>query len=297
MAISIEMIKQLREATGAGVLDAKKALESADGDFEQAASALRQKGLARAAKRADRETTEGRIEARSRAAQVGLLVEVNCETDFVASNEGFVAFSEGIAEHFLVAASEGQSVDEVMSMPFFSDSGTTAKEQLQYQITSTGENMAVRRFARFELGDHSGTVEVYAHPGNRVAVMVEVHTETSDLADTEGFVTLVHDLALHIAAAAPLYISRDHIPSDRLETETAAFRQQALDEGKPEAIVNRIVDGRLRKFFETTVLVEQPFVRDDEIKVGDLVKQHAAECGEQVTIQRFVRYELGEPLE
>jgi elongation factor Ts len=297
VAISIEMIKQLREATGAGVLDVKKALESTGGDFEQAAALLREKGLAKAAKRADRETTEGRVEAREQDGKVGLLVEVNCETDFVGSNEGFVAFSESIAEHFFAVAQEGQPLDEVMAVPLFSDASTTPTELLQHQISSTGENMAVRRFVRFELSDGPGLVEVYAHPGNRVAVMLEVHSETPQRASTEEFSSLVHDLALHVAASAPLYVTRDQIPAEKLEAEKEAYRKQAWDEGKPEAIVERIVEGRLRKFYETTVLLEQPFVKDDEVKVGQLLEQHAAAWGEKIAIRRLARYELGEPLE
>jgi elongation factor Ts len=297
VAISIEMIKQLREATGAGVLDAKKALESTGGDMEQAATLLREKGLAKAAKRADRETTEGRVEARDQDGRVGLLVEVNCETDFVGSNEGFVAFSNSIADHFFAVAQERQPLDEVMALPLFSDASTMPKELLEHQISSTGENMAVRRFVRFELGDRPGLVEVYAHPGNRVAVMLEARSETPELAGTEEFSSLVHDLALHIAASAPLYVTRDQIPAEKLEAEKGAYRAQALAEGKPEAIVERIVEGRLRKYYETAVLLEQPFVKDDEVKVGELVEQHAAEWGEKIAIRRFARFELGEPLE
>ncbi len=297
MATSIEMIKQLREETGAGVLDAKKALESTGGDMEQAAALLREKGLARAAKRADRETTEGRVEARDQGGRVGVLVEVNCETDFVGSNEGFVAYSKSIADHFFAVAQEGQPLDEVMALPLFSDASTTPKELLQHQISSTGENMAVRRFARFELGDRPGLVEVYAHPGNRVAVMLEAHSETPELAGTEEFASLVHDLALHIAASAPLYVTRDQIPAEKLAAEKETYRAQALDEGKPEAIVERIVEGKLRKYYETAVLLEQPFVKDDEVKVGELVEQHAAAWGQKIAIWRFARFELGEPLE
>lgn len=296
MAISIEMIKQLREETGAGVLDAKKALESTGGDFEQAVSLLREKGLAKAAKRADRETTEGRVVARSRDGRVGLLVEVNCETDFVGNNEGFVGFSEGIADHFLALAQEGQSLDQVMALPFHSDDGASPQELLQHQITSTGENMAVRRFARFELGNDPGTVEVYSHPGNRVAVMVQVETDTLARSDSEAFLSLVHDLALHIAASSPRFVSRDQIPADELAAEMEAYRSQAVGEGKPAAIVDRIVEGRLNKYYQMTVLVEQPFVKDDEITVGDLVERHVAAWGERVEIRRFARYELGEPL-
>ncbi len=297
MGISIELIKKLRQETGAGVLDAKQALTATGGDYDEALKALREKGLARVAKRADRETTEGRVESRDRDGKVGLLVEVNCETDFVGLNEDFVAFTGDVADHFFAVAQEGQAVDEILSLPMSEASGQSPAEALQNWIASTGENMAIRRYARFELGDRSGLVEVYMHPGNRVGVMLEVNTESPAVAGHEDFVTLVHDLALHVAALDPLCITRDDIPSDTLETNRETWRKQALDEGKPEAIVDRIIQGRQNKFYETSVLVEQPFVKDDEIKIGDLVKQVASKVGEEISIRRFARFELGEPLD
>lgn len=297
MAISIEQIKELREATGAGVLDAKKALESSGGDFEAAMGILREKGLAKAAKRADRETTEGRIEARFEGTRVGLLLEVNCETDFVGSNDNFVAFSEEMADHFFAATQEGQPLDEVMALPLVSNSDSTPADRLQDLITSTGENMQIRRFERYELGDRPGIIEVYMHPGNRVAVMLELNSKTAAGATEEAFVTLAHDVALHIAALAPVVATRDLIPADTLEAEKASYRKQALDEGKPEAIVERIIEGRLRKYYEGVVLMEQAFVKDDEVKIEKLFNQISKQLGEEITLRRFARFELGEPLD
>jgi len=297
VGVSIEQIKQLREATGAGILDAKKALENSGGDFDAAVRSLREKGLAKAAKRADRAATEGRVEARVAGTQAGLLVEVNCETDFVGRNEGFVNFSNEIADHFMAMAQEDQPLDEVTAMPLSSDNSTTPAERLQDLISSTGENMQIRRFVRFELGDRPGMIELYMHPGNRVAVMLEPNADTQAGAAQDAFVTVAHDLALHIAAMAPRYVTRDHLPAEALEAEQEDYRNQALAEGKPERIVERIVEGRLRKYYESVVLFEQPFVKDDEITVEQLLKKASGEIGEEITIRRFARFELGEPLD
>jgi elongation factor Ts len=291
------MIKELREATGAGVLDTKKALEASEGDFAEAARLLREKGLVRAAKRSGRQTTEGRIEARSEGGRVGLLVEVNCETDFVGRNQAFVAFASGLADHFFALADEEQTLDQLMARPFVTDPSTSPAELLQNQISITGENIAVRRFVRFELGDRPGVIEVYLHPGNRVGVMIELDSETAAGAAEESFAGTAHDLALHIAACAPMCLTREEMSGERLDAETEIYRTQALALGKPEPIVERIVQGRLKKYFEDVVLFEQPFVKDDEVNVGELLKQRAAELGEEITVRCFARYELGESLD
>jgi len=297
VAISVKLIRELRAATGAGVLDTKRALESTGGDFDQAARILREKGLAKAAKRTGRETAEGHVEGRLEDKRVGLLVEVNCETDFVSRNENFVAFSNDLADHFFAVAQEGQPLEEVMNAAFFKDAGATPAEMLKGQISTTGENMVVRRFVRYELDKRPGVVEVYIHPGNRVGVMLELNSETAAGASQEAFATLSHDLALHIAAAAPLCITRDELSAEKLKAKQAIYRNQALAEGKPEQIVERIVEGRLKKFYQSAVLLEQPFVKDDKISITKLLKQNAAALGEALTIRRFARYELGESLD
>ena len=199
MKITTAMVKELRTATGAGVLDAKKALESTDGDFDKAADILREKGAARAAKRSGREATEG-------------------------------------------------------------------------------------------------VIEVYAHPGNRVGVMLELNCETDFVARNEQFRELAHDLALHVAAMNPQYLNVEDVPSEELEREMSVLRAQALAEGKPEEIADKIVAGRIRKYFEEFCLLEQPFVRDDKVTVGQLITNAVGVTGENIKIRRFTRYELGEPL-
>jgi elongation factor Ts len=296
VAVSVEEIKRLREETGAGVLDAKKALESAGGDYDVALTQLREKGLAKVAKRAGREATEGRIESRSSDFESGLLIEVNCETDFVARNELFVELASDLADHFFAVTEEGQPLDEVMSEPLIQDPSTTPAELVREQISTTGENMVVRRYVRYDLDGRPGIVETYIHLGNRVGVMLEVDVETRATAAKDLLIEFAHDLALHIAAMAPICVARDDIPLSLLEEERRAYRRQALDEGKPDAIVDRIVEGRLNKFYESAVLLDQPFVRDDKVKVNALLEQVSTDLGEQVTIRRFARYELGESL-
>lgn len=297
MAIDVKMVKELRDATGAGVLDAKKALESCGGDLEQAARLLREKGLARAAKRSGRETTEGRVEGAAQEGRTGVLVEVNCETDFVGRTQGFLELAQRVVNRLMESTTEEQPLEAVMDLPFADDPDATLAGLIHNEISVTGENMAVRRFVRYELDDRPGVVEVYVHPGNRVGVMLEVNSETPGAAELQAFGVLAHDLALHIAACAPTWLTREGIPGDKLEAERASYRQQALDAGKPEAIVERIVVGRLGKYYEGVVLSEQSFVKDDEIRVGELLAQRAAELGEEITVRRFVRYELGEALE
>lgn len=295
MAVDIKMIKELRELTGAGVLDVKNALESCGGDMEAAAKALREKGLVRAAKRADRATKEGRVEARSSDGRDGLLVEINCETDFVGQNESFVAFCTAVADHFFAFSKPDQPLESLIETEI--EDGATAASMLQDLISSTGENMAIRRYDRFQLGDEPGLIEVYLHPGNRVAVMIEMTAKNAAAAGSEAFATLAHDLALHIAAQAPVCVAREHLPAAKLEALKESYRQGALREGKPERIIDRIVKGRLRKFYEQSVLLEQPFVKDDEITVTEVLKQGAETIGYDVKVERFARYELGEELD
>ena len=297
MAVTVEEIKRLREETGAGVLDAKKALESTGGDYEAALAQLREKGLAKVAKRAGREATEGRIETRSADFKSGLVIEVNCETDFVARNELFIELANSLADHFFAVAEEGQPLEEIMTQPLVQDPSTTPAELLRDQISATGENMMVRRYVRYDLDERPGIIETYIHLGNRVGVMVEANVESDATAANDLFVEFVHDLALHIAAMAPICVTRDDVPAFQLDEEKQSYRRQALDEGKPEAIVDRIVEGRLNKFYEGAVLLDQPFVRDDKVKVHELLQQISTDLGESITIRRFVRYELGEPMD
>jgi len=297
VAVTVDEIKRLREESGAGVLDAKKALESTGGDYDAALALLREKGLAKVAKRAGREATEGRIEARSADLESGLLIEVNCETDFVARNDLFIQLATDLADHFFVVTGENRPLEEIMAEPLVQDPRTTPAELVRAQISTTGENIVVRRYVRYDLDDRPGVIETYVHLGNRVGVVLEVNTESAATATKGLLVELAHDMALHITAMAPICVTRDEIPASLLEEEKEMYRRQAMEEGKPEPIVERIVEGRLAKFYESAVLLEQPFVRDDKVKVHELLKKVSTDLGETIAVRRFARYELGEPLD
>ena len=292
MAITTEMIKTLREATGAGVLDCKKALEAASGDFDKATQALKAKGLVAAAKKESRATNEGLVAVLvDEAGRVGAIVEVDCETDFVARTDDFKGFVEAMVKQ--VAHETGVAdVPALLARPFTRDKSITVGESLTQLIARLGENMKLSRFARVERGG-AGLVEGYTHPGSRIGVVVHVSAGSEAAARGAAFRSLVHDLALQIAAVAPRYVSLADIPPAALEAEQSKYQAQVADENKPDAIKERIVSGKLDKWYEQVCLLKQPFVKDDSLKVGDLMTQKSQELNTTLTIEQFIRYELG----
>ena len=292
MAITTEMIKTLREATGAGVLDCKKALEAASGDFDKATQALKAKGLVAAAKKESRATNEGLVAVLvDEAGRVGAIVEVDCETDFVARTDDFKGFVEAMVKQ--VAHETGVAdVPALLARPFARDKSITVGESLTQLIARLGENMKLSRFARVERGG-AGLVEGYTHPGSRIGVVVHVSAGSEAAAPRAAFRSLVHDLALQIAAVAPRYVSLADIPPAALEAEQSKYQAQVADENKPDAIKERIVSGKLDKWYEQVCLLKQPFVKDDSLKVGDLMTQKSQELNTTLTIEQFIRYELG----
>jgi elongation factor Ts len=292
LAITTEMIKTLREATGAGVLDCKKALEAAGGDFDKATQALKAKGLVAAAKKESRQTNEGLVNVLVDAAgRVGAIVEVDCETDFVAATDDFKSFVAAMAKQ--VAHETGVAdVPALLARPFAGDKGATVGESLTLLIAKLGENMRLSRFARVERTG-PGLIEGYTHPGSRIGVIVHVMADSEATAGSAAFRSLVHDLALQIAASAPHYVSAADVPPAVLEAERSKYLAQVADENKPEAIKERIVSGKLDKWYEQVCLLKQPFIKDDSLKVGDLVTQKSQELNTSLTIEQFIRYELG----
>ena len=263
MAVSAAMVKELREKTGAGMLDCKKALEESNGDMERAGDILREKGIAKAAKKSDRIAAEG-LTAVAVANNVSVIVEVNCETDFVAKNEEFQALIKDIAEH--IVSSKSQSVEEALANPF--DGGVTLDEYLKEKVAKIGEKISLRRFAVLEKGDNA-VFGSYLHMGGKIGVAV-VLTGTTDE-------SLAKDVAMHIAAANPKYVSRDQVSEEEAEKEKEILKAQALNEGKPANIVEKMVVGRLNKFFEEICLNDQSFVKDPDKKVGKLLSEKR--CG------------------
>jgi elongation factor Ts len=285
------MIKELREATGAGVLDCKKALEANDGDFDKALEYLREKGLDAAAKKASREANEGLVHVLvDETGRLGTIVEVNCETDFVARTEEFQALVAAIARQ----VGQQRNVSEVaalLNLPFIEDQSITVGERLTQLIAKLGENMVLRRFARVER-DGNGLIEGYIHPGSRIGVLVHMSANSKDVASSAAFGELVHDLALQVAAAAPQYISPDDVPDSVVEAEKAKYVAQAAEGNKPDHIKERIVTGKLDKWYEETCLLRQLFIKDDSLSVSDLITQKSKELSTPLTIEQFIRYEL-----
>jgi elongation factor Ts len=272
MAIKPAMVKELRERTGAGMMDCKKALVEADGDLEAAAELLRKAGQAKADKKSGRVAAEGQVLVKSSAGR-HVIVEVNSETDFVANDENFRQFAEAVADAALSARPE--NVEALMAANADGQSVEAARQAL---ITKVGENIAVRRF---EILETAAPVGAYAHMG-RIGVLVEMDG---------GDATLARDIAMHIAASAPQCVSRDDIPAKQIEKEREILSAQALQEGKPPEIVEKMVEGRLRKFFDEVTLVGQPFVKDPDKKIGELLKASSA------GVRRFIRYAVGEGVE
>ena len=276
--ITASQVKELRERTGAGMMDCKKVLTETNGDQEKAIELLRERGIAKAAKKSDRIAAEGLVETYiSEDGKVGSIVEVNAETDFVAKNQEFRNFVADVAKQ--VAMENPADVEALLEQKSIAEPDKTVREVLTNKIATIGENMSIRRFERFETNN---LLESYIHGDGKIAVLVEIENGTHELAK---------DICMQIAAARPEYLDRDAVPADRLAKEMEILKAQAMNEGKPEAIAEKIVQGRLGKFYSEICLVEQEFVKDPDIKVGKLVADKGAK------IIRFARFEKGEGIE
>jgi elongation factor Ts len=277
------MVKELREQTGAGMMDVKSALTEAQGNMEEATKILRKKGLAAAGKKAGRVTAEGVIEALV-TGNTGVLVEVNCETDFVGRTENFRAFASQLAG--VVAASKAATVDELLEDKW--PAGGTVGEKVTEMIASIKENITVRRFARYE-APAGASIGTYIHGGGKIGVMVEI------AGDKAG--SVARDIAMHIAAAEPRFLSRGDVTQKDLDTEREIAREQALKSGKPENIVEKMVTGKMEKFYGEACLLEQPYIRDDKSTVTQYLQKQGKEAGCTYVVTRFTRYKLGEGIE
>ena len=276
--ISAKAVKSLREQTGAGMMDCKRALSEADGDIERAVEVLRERGLAKAGKREGRATTEGAI-AIVLDGNAGGMVEVGCETDFVARTDDFTQLVESLAR----AAANDASITGAAALLDASIDGEKVSERITAAISRLGENVVVKRVARLSV-DGAGVAGGYLHAGGKLGVLV-------GLAGSEVGEALAKDVAMHVAAAdpTPVAVSREGVPAELLEKEREIYRNQALQEGKPEKVIDRIVEGKLQKFVSEICLVDQPFVKDPDRTVGDLI---AASGG--ATVIGFERFKLGQ---
>ncbi len=279
-AITAAAVKSLRDRTGAGMMDCKKALLETSGDEEQAIDLLRQWGIAKAAKRSERQMTEGIVAIAADDAGVGM-VAVSSETDFVARNQDFQAFAAGLAEK--VRESDLPEGTVLTGDDLLASSGfESVAEELSTLRATIGENLEVQRAVRLAIVD-GGELGSYLHFGGRIGVLVELDGEASDAP------ALARDLAMHVAATNPVGVSPDDIPAEDRERERAVLVEQAKAEGKPEHIAEKIVEGRMRKYFEENTLLKQGFVKDPDVSIEDLVASH----GSDVSVRRFVRFAIG----
>lgn len=287
--ITAEVVRQLREETGAGMMDCKAALVEATGDMAKAREVLRKKGLAAAAKKASRSAQDGAIGSQIEAdGRSGVVVEVNCETDFVAKTPDFQALVRSVAEH--VSKHRPADVAALLEQPFAG--GPTVGQVVQEKIAVIKENIVIRRFARFELGaGEAGIVASYLHPPASVGpAKVGVLVELAAGSDAGALPALAKDVAMHAAAASPaaaLYVSKDQVPADVIAKEKEIYREQALASGKPASVVDKIAEGKLKEYYATFCLLEQPYIREPKLSVG----QHLAG---KASVRRFVRLRLGE---
>ena len=275
--VTAALVKELREKTGAGMMDCKKVLTETNGDLEKASELLRERGIAKAAKKSGRVASEGMVEAYiSEDGKIGAIVEVNSETDFVAKNEEFRTFVMDVAKQ--VAKNNPATVEDLLAEASISVEGKTVQEVLVDKIATIGENMTIRRIARFETT--TGLIEKYIHGDGKIAVLVNMENGNKELAK---------DVCMQIAAARPEYINRENVPAERLEKEKEILKAQTMNEGKPEAIAEKIVMGRINKFYEEICLVDQAFVKDPNMKVSQILKD--------TSVVEFARFEKGEGIE
>jgi elongation factor Ts len=274
--VTAALVKELREKTGAGMMDCKKVLTETDGDLEKAAELLRERGIAKAAKKSGRIAAEGIVEAYiSEDGKVGAIVEVNSETDFVAKNEEFKSFVKDVAKQ--VVTKNPANVEELLAQESIAEAGKTVQEVLVSKIATIGENISIRRFVRFE---SKGLIEKYIHGEGKIAVLVNMENGNAEVAK---------DVCMQIAAARPEFIAREDVPAERVEKEKEILMQQTINEGKPEAIAEKIVMGRIDKFYGEICLVDQEFVKEPSKKVAQVLGN--------AKVVEFARFEKGEGIE
>jgi len=276
MSVSAKQVKELRDATGVGMMDCKEALQETDGNFDEAVSLLRKKGQEVASDRAAVEADEGLVvTAVSDDGRAGAIVEINCETDFVARNDDFQAFAERVAERVLFAAPN--DLDELKTLSYEEDA--TIEDELVALTGKIGEKLSIRRFDI--LTSEEGTIISYVHPGSKLGVLVEVHGNGE--AEETG-----RDVAMQVAALEPIAVTRDEVPDEVKEEEREVAREAAINEGKPEHVIDNIVEGKLERFFEDHVLMEQAFVKDSSVSVKEMLDDA------DLSVARFTRYALGD---
>lgn len=291
MSISASMVKELREKTSAGMMDCKKALEESKGDFEAAVEWLRVKGLSAAAKKSDRIAAEGVVSAKTEG-KTAVVVEVNSETDFVARNDGFKAFVADVVDHVLTAT----STNDLLTQPFAKTPGKTVGDKLKEGIATIGENLVIRRTEKYTTNE-TGLVHTYIHGEGKIGVMIEVQTSSAAVASSAEAKTFASDVCLHIAAMNPMALSSADMSADTVAKEKEILKQKNLEQGKKPEMIEKIVEGQIRKFLAENCLVDQPFVKNPDLTITAYAKEAGKKAGGDLAIKRFVRFELGAGIE
>ena len=287
--ITAAKVKELRERTGSGMMDCKKALAETNGDMEKAIDYLREKGLAKAAKKAERTASDGRVfHCVSKDGKLGAMIELNSETDFVAKTDEFNDLGNKIIAHLATKAYP----DTASLLASLHESGSSINDMVTAVIAKLGENIVLKRFARFDSAN--GRAFCYIHNNYKVGALAELVAEDSKVLASDEFAELGHEICMQIAAAAPAYLVPEDVPEDVLDRERAVYRQQLLDEGKPADKIEKIIPGKLRKYYETTCLLEQEYIRDTDKKVKDLLAEAGKKLGTKVCVKRFERFAIGE---
>lgn len=278
MEITASQVMELRKKTGAGIMECKKVLIEAEGNEEKAIELLQERGILKAAKKSGRVAAEGIVDAYvSDDKKIGALVEVNSETDFVSQNDTFKSFVKDVAKQ--IALNNPKDVEDLLAEKSIAEPDKTVKDVLTNKIATIGENISIRRFARFET---EGKIASYIHGDGRIGVLAELNDTDDEIAK---------DVCMQIAAINPEFLDEKDVPEDRLNKEKEILKAQVINEGRPEAIAEKIVMGRLGKFYEEICLVDQAFIKDPSKKVKDVLKEHNA------TVTRFARFERGEGIE
>jgi elongation factor Ts len=288
--ITAQLVKQLREKTAAGMMECKTALVEAKGDLAEAEVVLRKRGLASAAKKATRSTRQGLIGVTiAEDGKAGALIEVNCESDFVARTDEFQQMVASLGQQ--VVAESPASVEALKAAVYAADPTYTVEALLKAKIAKVGENMNIPRFGRRTA---TGVLGSYVHPGSQLAVLVDVTSGKSETAKSDSFKEVLHDVAMQVAAADPKFVRREEVTDEFLKQEREIQRARALAEGKPEKIVDKVVEGRMSKYYEEVCLLDQPFIKDNAVSISQYLAAKGKELGDTLDVAAFIRFKVGE---
>lgn len=284
-------VMKLREQTGVGMMDCKKALTETNGNFDEAVKYLREKGMATAAKKASRVAAEGLVKCYiSDDKKTGVAVEINCETDFVARSDQFIALIANIAKH--LAQSNANTVEEALAETYFADSSKTLNTMIAEATAQIGEKISLRRFTKYCLNE-DGVIASYIHMGGAIGVLAEIKSS----APADALAELCANICMQIAASKPQVVNIADVDASQLESEREILTAQSRNEGKPEAVIAKMVEGRIHKYYKEVCLLEQEYVRDSALSVKQVIAEVEKQTGASITVSRFVRYEMGEGIE